>query len=77
MAKRNARASAASAARAAPPPPRRRGRAGALERGYSRSRRRDEEARAALEPLAEGDRPGAVTVAAVVAAVLGWRTWWR
>jgi hypothetical protein len=38
-----------------------------LERGYARSRRRDEEARAALEPLAPGERPGAVTVAVVVA----------
>ena len=45
--------------------------AGTLERGYSRSRRRDEEARAALVPLAPGERPAAVTVAAVVAAVLG------
>ncbi len=39
-------------------------------RGYSRSRRRDEEARAALKPLAEGERPGAVTVGAVAAGVL-------
>jgi hypothetical protein len=42
----------------------------ALERGYSRSRRRDEEARAALVPLAPGERPGAVTLAVAVAAVL-------
>ncbi len=41
-----------------------------LERGYSRSRRRDEEARAALKPLAEGERPGAVTVGALAAGVL-------
>jgi hypothetical protein len=41
-----------------------------LERGYSRSRKRDEDARAALEPLPEGDRPGAVTVGAIAAAVL-------
>jgi hypothetical protein len=45
--------------------------AGSLERGYSRSRRRDEEARAALVPLEPGERPLAVTVAAVVATVLG------
>ena len=45
--------------------------AGSLERGYSRSRRRDEDARAALVPLAPGERPTAVTVAAVVATVLG------
>ena len=49
--------------------PRRRGRRLA-ERGYSRSQRRNEEARAALEPLAEGERPGAVTVGAVAAGVL-------
>jgi hypothetical protein len=44
---------------------------GGLERGYERSRKRDEEARASLEPLAPGERPAAVTVAAVVAALLG------
>ena len=65
-------ASAASAARSSPPPPRRPWTwPSSLERGYSRSRRRDEEARAALVPLAPGERPLAVTVAAVVAAVLG------
>jgi hypothetical protein len=37
----------------------------------SRSERRDAEARAALEPLREGERPTAVTVGAVVALVLG------
>jgi hypothetical protein len=42
----------------------------ALERGYSRSRQRDAEARASLEPLAPGERPRAVTVAAVAAIVL-------
>jgi hypothetical protein len=41
-----------------------------IERGYARSRRRDEEARAALKPLAEGERPGAVTVGAVAAGAL-------
>jgi hypothetical protein len=40
------------------------------ERGNSRSQRRNEEARAALEPLAQGDRPGAVTVGAIAAAAL-------
>jgi hypothetical protein len=34
------------------------------------SAERDEEARAQLEPLAPGERPGAVTVAAIVAFVL-------
>lgn len=37
----------------------------------SRTERRNAEARAALVPLAEGERPGAVTVAAIVSAVLG------
>jgi hypothetical protein len=37
---------------------------------YARSRARDEAARAALEPLAPGERPRAVTVAAVVAALI-------
>jgi hypothetical protein len=37
----------------------------------SRSERRDAEARARLEPLAPGERPGAVTVAALAAAGLG------
>jgi hypothetical protein len=38
--------------------------------GYARSRVRDEEARAALKPLAPGERPGAVTVGAAAAALL-------
>ena len=41
-----------------------------MERGYARSRQRNEEARASLEPLEPGQRPTAVTVAAVVAALL-------
>jgi hypothetical protein len=40
------------------------------EGGYSRSRAKDEAARAALEPLAPGERPTAVTVGAIVAALL-------
>jgi anti-sigma factor RsiW len=40
-------------------------------RGYARGRARDEAARAALEPLAPGERPLAVTLAAILAAVLG------
>jgi hypothetical protein len=39
-------------------------------RGYARSRARDDAARAALRPLAPGERPVAVTVGAVVAGVL-------
>jgi hypothetical protein len=39
-------------------------------RGYERSRAKTEAARAALEPLAPGERPTAVTVGAIVAALL-------
>jgi len=39
--------------------------------GLTRSERRDAEARAHLEPLAPGERPGTVTVAAIAAAILG------
>jgi hypothetical protein len=39
--------------------------------GYARGRARDEAIRAELPPLERGERPMAVTVAAVVAAVLG------
>jgi hypothetical protein len=38
---------------------------------YVRSRERDEAVRAALQPLAPGERPRAVTVAAILAALLG------
>lgn len=41
----------------------------ATARGYARSRAKDDAARAALEPLAPGERPRAVTVGAVVAGV--------
>jgi hypothetical protein len=40
-----------------------------VARGYARGRERDEAARASLEPLAPGERPTAVTVGAIVAAV--------
>ncbi len=40
-----------------------------LRRGYARGRERDEAIRQSLEPLAPGERPGAVTIAAVVAFV--------
>jgi hypothetical protein len=42
-----------------------------MRRGYARSRERDDAVRASLEPLEPGERPGAVTVAAIAAAVLG------
>jgi hypothetical protein len=38
-------------------------------RGYARGRARDEAIRAGLEPLAPGERPGVVTLAAVIAFV--------
>ena len=41
-----------------------------LPERYARSRARDEEARAALKPLRAGERPVAVTVGAVAAALL-------
>jgi CHASE2 domain-containing sensor protein len=42
-----------------------------MSRGYARGREKDDAIRASLEPLEPGERPGAVTVASVVAAVLG------
>lgn len=41
-----------------------------MARGYARGRERDERVRAGLEPLHEGERPRAVTIAAVVALVI-------
>jgi hypothetical protein len=41
-----------------------------MERGYARARAKDDEARARLKPLAPGERPTAVTVGAIVAAIL-------
>jgi hypothetical protein len=58
LAQRSRKRGQRSAPAAPPPPP-------------SRSAQRDAEARAGLEPLAPGERPGAVTVAAFVAAALG------
>jgi hypothetical protein len=53
----------------------RRGAAGApkanpMTRGYAKAEQRNQEAREALEPLAEGERPTVVTVGAVVAALI-------
>ena len=42
-----------------------------VERGYARARERDEAARAELRPLAPGERPLAVTLGAILAALLG------
>jgi cation transport ATPase len=46
-------------------------RAPGTQRGYARSRAKDDAARARLEPLAPGERPTAVAVGAMAAAVLG------
>ena len=41
-----------------------------MTRGYAKAEQRNQEAREALEPLAEGERPTVVTVGAVVAALI-------
>ena len=43
----------------------------AERRGVSRSELRNEQARAELEPLAEGERPGIVTIGALISAAIG------
>jgi hypothetical protein len=53
----------------------RRGAAGAtkehpMARGYAKAEQRNQEAREALQPLAEGERPTVVTVGAIVAALI-------
>jgi hypothetical protein len=62
-ARKRARAAAAGEVSAPTPPD-------APPKPLSRSERRNAEARAALEPLEEGERPVAVTVAAVIAGGL-------
>ena len=41
-----------------------------MEQGYARAEQRNQEAREALEPLAEGERPTVVTIGAVVSALI-------
>ena len=41
-----------------------------VQRGYARGRAKDEAARRSLKPLSQGERPTAVTVGAVVAALM-------
>jgi len=41
-----------------------------MRRGYARAEERNQEAREALEPLADGERPTVVTVGAVVAGLI-------
>jgi hypothetical protein len=61
--------SGATNGRARPPAEMERGGREAMARGYARSRERDEAARAALVPLAPGERPWPIVVCAVLAAV--------
>jgi steroid 5-alpha reductase family enzyme len=51
--------------RGASPTPRER-----MERGYAKAEVRNQEAREALEPLAEGERPLVVTIGAIIAALI-------
>jgi hypothetical protein len=44
--------------------------ADAMTRGYARAEQRNQEAREALEPLAEGERPTVVTIGAIVSALI-------
>ncbi|MGN6217789.1 MAG: hypothetical protein ACTHN7_12695 [Solirubrobacterales bacterium] len=44
--------------------------AGSMARGYARAEQRNREAREALEPLAEGERPLVVTIGAVISALI-------
>jgi len=70
--RRKRKRSASAGAGAAPPAPRQPRQqepADDLRRGYARGRARDAEIRASLQPLAPGERPRAVTIAAVVAFV--------
>ena len=41
-----------------------------MARGYARAEQRNQEAREALEPLAEGERPTVVTIGAIVAGLI-------
>ena len=41
-----------------------------MARGYARAEQRNREAREALQPLAEGERPGVVTVAAALCGLI-------
>jgi ABC-type multidrug transport system permease subunit len=41
-----------------------------MERGYARAEQRNQEVRESLAPLAEGERPAAVTIGAVIAALV-------
>jgi peptidoglycan/LPS O-acetylase OafA/YrhL len=51
-------------------PKKRKRRGGTMERGYAKAEQRNQEAREALEPLAPGERPLAVTIGAVLAGLV-------
>jgi hypothetical protein len=55
---------------AAPRKRKQRGGAGSMARGYAKAEQRNQAAREALEPLAEGERPTVVTVGAVISALV-------
>ena len=41
-----------------------------MERGYARAEERNQEAREALEPLEEGERPLVVTIGAIISSLI-------
>jgi hypothetical protein len=61
--KRKRRGGAKPANRSAP-------KANPMARGYAKAEERNQEAREALQPLAEGERPTVVTIGAIVAALI-------
>jgi hypothetical protein len=63
--KRKSRGASPAEDQAPRPDPRER-----MRRGYAKAEVKNEEARAALEPLAEGQRPRVVTIGALVSAVI-------
>jgi hypothetical protein len=63
--KRKSRGGAPAAAQASRPDPRER-----MRQGYAKAEVRNQEAREALEPLGEGERPRVVTIGAVVSALV-------
>jgi hypothetical protein len=52
------------------PPKRKQRGADRMKQGYAKAEQRNQEAREALAPLAEGERPTVVTVGAIVAALI-------
>jgi hypothetical protein len=66
-----AKAAASPSSTKAPPPPSRNQWFAPTGEELSRAQRRDAEARASLKPLAPGERPMAIRISALVAALLG------